>query len=73
MGRQISRWKVFRENQLIKRFYENTRAGSPLTANYYIANLGLFLEYVNGIEGGLFTTDRDKWIKIMKDSEEGQV
>lgn len=70
MGRQISRWKVFRENQLIKRFYENTRAGSPLTANYYIANLGLFLEYVNGIEGSLFTTDRDKWLKIMKDAPE---
>ena len=68
MGRQISRWKVLRENQLIKRYFENTRAGSPLTANYYVANLGLFLEYINGIEGGLFRTDRDQWTKIMKDA-----
>jgi site-specific recombinase XerD len=70
MGRQISRWKVLRENQLVKRYYENTRAGSPLTANYYVANLGLFLEYINGIEGRLFSTDRDQWIKIMKDAPE---
>ena len=70
MGRRISRWKVLRDNKLVRRFFENAKAGSPHTANYYTSNLGSFLEYVNGIEGGLFETDRDQWMKIMKDSPE---
>ena len=62
MERQISGLKVLRESQPIKRYYENTKVGSPHTANYYISNLGLFLEYMNGIEGSLFKTDRDQWM-----------
>lgn len=66
------RWHLLLENKLVKKWNDDTKAGSQLTAGYYLRNLGMFLEFLNHIDGKNLDFSDEKvkieWLELMKDS-----
>lgn len=70
MVKIVARWHELLENVLVKKFYENTKAGSSLTAGYYLRNLGIFLEFLNNVDSSVYENDKSEWNRVMKDAPE---
>ena len=77
IGKSVVRWYLLLENKYVKKWYDDTKAGSQLTAGYYLRNLGILLEFLNHIDGKNLDFGDEKvkveWLEIMKDSPQSLI